>query len=164
MKRWPVVAVVVAGCLVWVLGVVVQPGGRAGADTKPSPSPPSIEFLNEDPHSTAPYSDAVRVGSMLYLAGVLGLDQDGKLVPGGIRPETDQALRNLRHVVEHNGSALDRVVRCTVMLADIRDREAMNEVYAKYFAPQHFPARAAFGTSGLYGGARVEFQCLAVMK
>ena len=133
----------------------------SGAVAEQAPAP---QFLNADPATTAPYSDAVRVGSMLYLAGQLGLDADGKLVPGGITPEAQRTMENLRHTLEHNGSSLDRVVGCLVLLADIRDREAFNAVYQHYFARGRFPARSAFGTSGLYLGARVEISCTAVSR
>jgi 2-iminobutanoate/2-iminopropanoate deaminase len=136
------------------------PFGRVGA----AESPPAPEYLNADAHTTAPFSDAVRVGSMLYLAGQLGLDGDGKLVPGGIKPESERTMENLKRTLEANGSSLDRVVSCLLLLADIRDREAFNEVYAKYFAQGRFPARSAIGTSGLYGGARVELSCTAVLR
>ena len=88
-----------------------------------------IEFLNADPATTAPYSDAVRVGSTLYLAGNLGLDKEGNIVPGGIKAEAEQSLQNLEQVLEGNGSSLDRVASCEVMLADIAERDAFNEVY-----------------------------------
>jgi reactive intermediate/imine deaminase len=130
----------------------------------PSAGTPPPEYLNADPNTSAPYSDAVRVGSMLYLAGQLGLDKDGKLVPGGITPEAEQAMENLKHTLESNGSSLDRVVSCLLLLADIRDREAFNDVYQMYFAKGRFPARSAIGTSGLYLGARMEISCTAVMK
>ncbi|MGH8993429.1 MAG: RidA family protein [Acidimicrobiia bacterium] len=154
MKRWIPVAL--------VLGVasVLVPFARADMHTTTPVEGP--EYLNEDPASTAPYSDAVRVGSTLYLAGNLGLDQDGKLVPGGITPEAEQTMANLQHVLETNGSSLDRVAACEVMLADIAERDAFNEVYKKYWAPGHFPARHAFGVTGLYLGARVEVSCIAV--
>ncbi len=136
------------------------------ADSAPAPSAgtPPPEFINADPDTSAPYSDAVRVGSMLYLAGQLGLDADGKLVSGGITPESERTMENLEHTLESNGSSLDRVVSCLLLLADIRDREAFNAVYQKYFAQGRFPARSAIGTSGLYSGARVEISCTAVMK
>ena len=121
-------------------------------------------WANPDSASVAPYSDAVRVGSMLYLSGNLGLGADGKLVPGGIKPEAEQAMENMKRTLERFGSSMDRVVSCLLLLADIRDREAFNQVYEKYFTPQHFPARAALGTSGLYAGARVEIKCQAVVK
>jgi len=142
------------------------PWGRAGAaeSAAPSDGTPPPEFLNADPDTPAPYSDAVRVGSMLYLAGKLGLDADGKLVPGGITPESERAMENLKETLERNGSSLDRVVSCLLLLADIRDREAFNAVYQRYFQKGRFPARSAIGTSGLYSGARVEISCTAAMR
>ena len=142
------------------------PWDRASAaeSTAPSAGPPPPEYLNADPNTQAPFSDAVRVGSMLYLAGQLGLGKDGKLVPGGITPESERTMENLKHTLERNGSSLDRVVSCLLLLADIRDREAFNDVYSKYFAKARFPARSAIGTSGLYGGARVELSCTAVLR
>ena len=153
-------AVALALAIGTVLGGAVTGLTRVGAED----SPPAPSYLNADPQTTAPYSDAVRAGSMLYLAGNLGLDKDGKLVPGGITAEADRTLQNLKGSLEHNGSSLDRVVSCLVMLADIRDRDAFNDVYKKYWAPGHFPARSAFGTSGLYLGARVEISCTAVVR
>jgi reactive intermediate/imine deaminase len=120
------------------------------------------EYLNADSTSTAPYSDAVGVGSTLYLAGNLGLDKAGKIVPGGITPEAEQAMQNLKTVLEANGSSLDRVATCEVQLADIKERDAFNLVYAKFWKALHFPARHAFGVTGLYLGARVEISCIAV--
>lgn len=119
-------------------------------------------YLNADSTSTAPFSDAVRVGSTLYVAGNLGLDKGGKIVPGGITPEAEQAMENLKAVLERNGSSLDRVANCEVQLADIKERDAFNVVYSKYWKPLHFPARHAFGVTGLYLGARVEIACIAV--
>jgi reactive intermediate/imine deaminase len=164
-KRGLTVALV-AGLVGFGLAGVLPWGDATAAEGAPAPSAgtPPPEYLNADPNTSAPYSDAVRVGSMLYLAGQLGLGADGKLVPGGITPESEQAMENLKHTLESNGSSLDRVVSCLLLLADIRDREAFNAVYQKYFAKGRFPARSAIGTSGLYAGARVEISCTAVMK
>jgi len=117
--------------------------GRAGA----AESGPAPEYLNADPATTSPFSDAVRVGSMLYLAGQLGLDKDGKIVPGGITPESERTMENLKQTLERNGSSLDRVVSCLLLLADIRDREAFNAVYQRYFTGR-FPARSAWEPAG----------------
>jgi|GEM_PF-3686218 len=136
----------------------------AGCGSSSADSAPTVTYLNEDKTSTAPYSDAVRVGSTLYLAGVLGLDKDGKLVGGGITPEAEQTMQNLKHVVELNGSSLDRVTSCDLTLADIKERDAFNQVYQKYWSPLHFPARHALGVTGLYLGARVEIACVAIVK
>jgi 2-iminobutanoate/2-iminopropanoate deaminase len=108
-----------------------------------------------------PFSAAVRVGPMLYLSGQLGTDSAGRLVAGGIGPETAQALANIRALLTAQGSGMDRVVKCTAMLADMAEWPAMNVEYARHF-PAGFPARSAFGTSGLALGARVELECLAL--
>jgi 2-iminobutanoate/2-iminopropanoate deaminase len=112
--------------------------------------------------SALPFSEAVRVGDMLYLSGQLGTDSTGKLVPGGIGPETRQALTNVASILQRHGSSLDQVVKCTVMLADIGEWAAMNEVYLTFFR-SHRPARSAFGTSGLALGARLELECMSAL-
>jgi 2-iminobutanoate/2-iminopropanoate deaminase len=76
-----------------------------------------------------PFSEAVQVGNMLYLSGQLGTDSTGRLVSGGIRAETRQALTNIEAALERRGFTLDQVVKCTVMLVDIGEWAAMNEVY-----------------------------------
>jgi 2-iminobutanoate/2-iminopropanoate deaminase len=108
-----------------------------------------------------PFSSAVRVGNMIYLSGQIG-NRIGtrEVVPGGIGPETRQALGNIRTVLEAAGSSLDRVVKCTVFLADIAEYGAMNEVYASVFAVDP-PARSTVAGSGLALGARVEIECIA---
>ncbi len=110
-----------------------------------------------------PFSEAVRVGDVLYLSGQLGTDSTGQLVPGGIVPETQQALSNVAAALARHGSSLDRVVKCTAMLADIAEWAAMNEVYVTFFR-SHRPARSAFGTSGLALGARLELECMALVS
>jgi 2-iminobutanoate/2-iminopropanoate deaminase len=128
------------------------------------PRPPASEpqFVPVGENSTLPFSAAVKVGRLLYLSGQLGTDSSGKLVAGGIGPETRQTMDNIRAVVERNGSSMDRVVKCLVMLADMSEWGAMNQVYVTYF-PQHLPARSAMGASGLALGARVEIECIAVV-
>ncbi|MEO8880264.1 MAG: RidA family protein [Gemmatimonadaceae bacterium] len=107
-----------------------------------------------------PFSEVVKVGRVLYLSGQLGTDSTGTLAPGGIQGETRQALENIKHVLAANGSSMDDVVKCTVMLADIKEWAAMNEVYVTYF-PKHLPARSAFATNGLVLGGRIELECMA---
>jgi 2-iminobutanoate/2-iminopropanoate deaminase len=108
-----------------------------------------------------PFSDAVRVGDLLFLSGKIGtVPGKTELVPGGIAAETRQTMEHIKATLIANGSSLDRVVKCTVMLADIREWAAMNEVYAQYF-PNHRPARSSFGASGLALNARVEIECIA---
>ena len=113
---------------------------------------------------TRPFSPAVQVGNLLFLAGQIGTSANaqGSVVPGGIRPETRQTMDNIREVLEKSGSSLDRVVKCTVFMADMREWDTMNEEYAKYF-PRNKPARSALGTNGLALGARVEIECIAAV-
>jgi reactive intermediate/imine deaminase len=110
------------------------------------------------------FSEVVRVGDMLYLSGQLGVNASGALVSGGIKAETKQVMDNIRAVLERNGSGMDQVVKCTVMLLDIAERPAMSEVYVSYFAKDRMPARSTFGTTGLALGARVEIECMATVK
>lgn len=108
-----------------------------------------------------PFSDAVRVGNLLFLSGKLGTTADG-LAPGGIAGETRQALENVRASLERHGSSMDRVVKCTVFLADMAEWEQMNEVYVTFFGA-NLPARSALGASGLALGGRVEIECIGVI-
>ena len=128
-----------------------------------APRERGAEFFPLPGSQPLPFSEAVRVGDMLYLSGQLGTDSSGRLVPGGIGPETRQALTNIADVLERHGSSLDQVVKCTVMLADIGEWGAMNEVYVTFFR-SHRPARSAFGTNGLALGARLELECMAVRE
>ena len=140
----------------------------AGCDrSRPSSQPaqlaaPAVQYIpRADNGPVRPFAEAVRVGNMLYLSGQLG-DSAGKIVPGGIQAETRRTLENIKAALERNGSSLDNVVKCTAMLADMSEWPAMNEVYATYF-PKHFPARSAFGTTGLALGARMELECMATV-
>ncbi len=109
-----------------------------------------------------PFSSAVRVGNTLYLSGNLGnVPGSNDLVAGGIGAETRQTMENIKAVLEQFGSSMDRVVKCTVFLADIGEWGAMNEVYRTYFSKP--PARSALGASGLALNARVEIECIATV-
>ena len=135
-------AMLMAGCS--VLGAVG--GGGSG-----SPAPPA------GPH------EAVRQGGgLLFLAGQLGTRDDGTLVPGGVQPETRRALEKIKALVESEGSTMDRVVKCTVFLADIAEWDAMNVEYAKFF-PGRKPARTAVGGIGIPRLGRVEIECVAAV-
>jgi 2-iminobutanoate/2-iminopropanoate deaminase len=126
-------------------------------------TPSRIEYLNSGKILPAglPFSEAVRVGETLYLSGQIGL-QPGtlKVVPGGIRAEATQTMENIRTVLDAHGYTMSDVVKCTVMLADMGEWPAFNEVYREYFRDR-FPARSAFGANGLALGARVEVECIA---
>lgn len=108
-----------------------------------------------------PFSEAVQVDGTLYLSGQLGLDpKTRKLVDGGIRPETKQTMENIKSILAKHGYTMNDVVKCLVMLADIKEWSTFNEEYMPFFT-EHFPARSAFAASGLALNARVEVECIA---
>ncbi|HAO55613.1 MAG TPA: hypothetical protein DCR03_08395 [Gammaproteobacteria bacterium] len=109
-----------------------------------------------------PFSTAVRVGSMLYLSGQLGIDAaTGRLVPGGIEAETDQALKNIEQVLLSLRSNKQHIIRCEVFLADFEEFASMNKAYANFFDGDDLPARSAVAVSGMALDARVEIQAIA---
>jgi 2-iminobutanoate/2-iminopropanoate deaminase len=125
-----------------------------------------IEFLNSGTllPASLPFSEAVRVGSTLYLSGQMGIVPGAlRLVPGGIREEARQTMDNIKATLEAHGAGLRNVVKCTVMLADMNDWTIFNDIYRGYFEDRRFPARSAFGASGLAMGGRVEVECIAVL-
>ena len=142
-----------------VLPAAVVPAGVSAQD-----KPPQVTYIAPaGAAASSPFSPGVRVGQMLYLAGQLGTDSTNRLVPGGIEAETRQTLTNIKTFLEANGSGMDRVVRCLVMLADIAEWGRMNSVYVTFF-PGPKPARSAMGASGLALGARVEIECTATVR
>lgn len=108
-----------------------------------------------------PFSQGIRINGLLFLSGQVGLEPaTGKLVPGGIRAETEQVLRNLAAVLEAAGKSFSDVVRAGVFLTDMGDFSAMNAVYEKQFI-QPYPARTTIAVAALPLGARVEIDLVA---
>ncbi len=108
-----------------------------------------------------PFSELVIAGDTLYLSGQIGnVPGTLDLAEGGIEGESKQVMDNIKTSLEAHGYALTNLVKCTVMLADISEWGAFNGVYKAYFEAGKFPARAAFGASGLALGARVEVDCI----
>ena len=122
-----------------------------------------IEFKNPESFKKLglPFSEAVRAGDLLFLSGQLG-NQPGSLglVEGGVEAETRQTIENIKAVLERNQLSLDRVVKCTLFLADIAEWPKVNAVYKTYFG-ENPPARSALAASGLALDARVEIECIA---
>ena len=137
-------------------------GGKKTPPASETQTP--VEYSSAKTSATRPFSEVVRVGNMLYLSGKLGTDSSGKLAAGGIAAETKQTLENIRATLEANGSSMDHVIKCTVMLADMKEWGEMNSVYTTFFKKDRMPARSAFGTSGLALNARVEIECIAMVK
>lgn len=116
------------------------------------------------PAAIGPYTQAVRVGDLLFTSGQVALDPaTGNIVAGGIVEQTTRVLENLKAVLAAAGLELAHVVKTTVFLKDLKDFAAMNELYATYFAPQGVvaPARSTVQVAALPMDALVEIECIA---
>lgn len=114
------------------------------------------------PAAIGPYSQAVRVGNLVFASGQIPIDpKTGEFVAGGVAEQTEQVMRNLAAVLEAAGSGLDRIIKTTVFLADMNDFAAMNEVYGRYFK-ENPPARATVQAARLPRDARVEIEAIAL--
>lgn len=113
------------------------------------------------PAAIGPYSQAIEVNSFIYTSGQLPIDPTtGTFPEGGIQEQTRQSLENVRNILAEAGVGMENVVKTTVLLSDIADFGAMNEVYAQFFqAP--YPARSAFAVKNLPKGALVEIEVVA---
>lgn len=129
-----------------------------------SAKPPAVEFLNSGKviPTNLPFSEAVKVGDTLYLSGQIGVVPGTlKLATGGLGPESRQAMNNIKSTLEAHGYNMGDLVKCTVMLADMRRWAEFNDIYKTFF-DRRFPARSAFGAHGLALGAQVEVECIAI--
>ena len=113
------------------------------------------------PAAIGPYSQAVKVGSLVFVSGQIPVDPaTGAFAGSDIESQTHQSLKNLKAILEEAGSGLEKVVKTTVFLQDMNDFAAMNGVYAQYFK-EPFPARAAVQVGRLPKDALVEIECVA---
>ncbi len=115
---------------------------------------------HEPTRQNIPFSDAVETNDFLFLAGQIGKDHSkGDLVEGGIKAETKQTIENIQAVLNHHNLDLDDVVKCTVILNDINEFKAFNEVYTQYFTKK--PARTTFAAQHLAVNASIEIEVIA---
>ena len=112
------------------------------------------------PAAIGPYSQAIEVGGLVFASGQLPIDPKTGAFPEGIKAQTRQALTNAQEILKAAGTDMKHVVKTTVLLADIADFAAMNEVYAEFFV-EPFPARSAFAVKSVPKGALVEIECIA---
>jgi reactive intermediate/imine deaminase len=136
---------------------VLMMSSPADAQTRPAVEHFGNPALNGKP---LPFSEAVRVGDVLYLSGQIGIGADGKL-PEGIEAQTKQAMENIGAVLKRAGLTYADVFHCTAFLADMKDWPVFNAVYVPYFPAGKMPARSAFGANGLALGALLEIECQA---
>lgn len=130
--------------------------------TGTSPSGREVISTKDAPAAIGPYSQAIRVGNALYLAGQIPIDPTtGQLVSGGITEQTRQVMENLKAILTAAGFSMSDVVQCRVYLSDLSDYVGMNEVYAGYFKESP-PARAVVQVSGIPRDALLEVMATAI--
>ena len=114
------------------------------------------------PAAIGPYSQAVKAGNTVYVSGQLGIDPStGNFAEGGTEAQTRQSLTNISNILKEAGLSMKNVAIVTVLLADINDFAAVNEIYKDFFeAP--FPARSAFAVAALPKGGKIEIEAIAV--
>lgn len=122
-----------------------------------------IIATSEAPAAVGPYSQAVEAGGMLYISGQLPIDPATKAMPDGVKAQTEQSLKNIAAILKEAGYTKDDVVKSTVLLQNIADFGAMNEVYAAFYT-ENPPARVAYEVAALPLGALVEIETIAVKK
>lgn len=120
-----------------------------------------VKHLNTEKHNdNMPFSEAVRVGDIIFLSGQMGFHPDtGKLAPGGMKGEAIQTMENIKGTVTRLGYSMNDIFKCTVMIADISLWGEFNKVYVTYF-DKPYPARSAFGANGLAEGGAIEVECM----
>ena len=131
--------------------------------SKPATQPKPASFLPEFivPNSrTSPFSPVVKVGNILFVSGQLGTGTGGQ---GGIGAETTAALNRISQLLKQAGSSMERVAKCTVMLDDMKNWNAMNDAYIAFFPADKRPARSSFGATALAQGGHVEIECIATV-
>ena len=112
------------------------------------------------PAAIGPYSQAVRIGDLVFTSGSIPLRPDGSMVDGDVALQTEQVMENLQNVLAAAGTTLAHAVKCTCFLADMNDFAAFNEVYARYFGADA-PARSTVEVARLPRDVRVEVECIA---
>ena len=118
-------------------------------------------FTEKAPAAVGPYSQAIISGNFVFASGQLGIDKNG-VMGDGIAEQTENAVKNLSEVLTAAGSGLDRVVKTTCFLADIKDFAAFNEVYGKYFTEK--PARSLIQAAALPKGSLIEMEVIAEIR
>jgi 2-iminobutanoate/2-iminopropanoate deaminase len=124
----------------------------------------SIITTEGAPAAIGPYAQGVRVGNLIFTAGQCGLDPiSGQAVAGGIKEQTERAIKNIEAVLEAGGSSLGQVVKTTVFLKDMNDFAAMNAVYASFFESdsETLPARTTVEVARLPRNLLVEIEAVA---
>ena len=119
-------------------------------------------YTKNAPEAIGPYSQAVKVGNMIFTSGQIALTADGEFLDEDVKTQTKQVCENLKAVLNEAGAKIENVVKTTIFLSDINDFNDVNEVYGKYFS--HKPARSTVAVKELPKGAKVEIECIAILE
>jgi 2-iminobutanoate/2-iminopropanoate deaminase len=112
------------------------------------------------PAAVGPYSHAVQTAGLIFTSGQLGIDPSANKLREGIEAQTRQALNNLKNVLEHGGSGMDKAVKVTIFLTDLKNFGTVNSIYGEYFTKDH-PARSCVQVAALPLGGLVEIEAVA---
>lgn len=112
------------------------------------------------PSSIGPYSQAVRLGEILFISGQLGIDPANDKLAEGVEKQTRQTLENLKTILEAAGSSLDKIVKTTVFIKDMNNFSVINKIYANYFT-EKYPARCCIEVNRLPKDGQVEIEAIA---
>ena len=121
----------------------------------------TIVSTDKAPAAIGPYSQAVKVGNLLFTSGMIPIDPaTNTLVEGGIEVQAERALENVKALLEASGTSLDKVVKTVVFIKNMDDFAKVNEIYAKYFTSD-FPARSCVEVARLPKDVLIEMEAIA---
>ncbi len=121
-----------------------------------------VYVTDKAPRPVGPYSQVVKAGGFLFLAGQIPLTSENVMNDGDVVAQAHQVMKNLQAVLEKAGATLNQVVKTTIFLEDLNDFEAVNQVYAQYFQ-EPYPARSTIQAARLPKGARLEIDAIAIL-
>jgi 2-iminobutanoate/2-iminopropanoate deaminase len=121
-----------------------------------------VYVTDKAPRPVGPYSQVIKAGGFLFLAGQIPLTSENVMNEGDIVDQAHQVMKNLQAVLEKAGATLHHVVKTTIFLADLNDFEVVNKVYAEYFQ-EPYPARSTVQAARLPKGARLEIDAIAIL-
>jgi len=119
-------------------------------------------YTSNAPEAIGPYSQAIKVGNMIFTSGQIALTPSGEFLDADVKAQTTQVCENLKAVLSASDVSIENVVKTTIFLDDINNFAEVNAVYGKYFA--HKPARSTVAVKELPKGAKVEIECIAVVE
>ncbi|HAB60665.1 MAG TPA: reactive intermediate/imine deaminase [Lachnospiraceae bacterium] len=124
----------------------------------------TIISTDKAPQAIGPYSQAVEVNGMIYTSGMIPINPaDGTLITGAVEEQAEQALMNLKALIEESGSSMDKVVKTTVFIKDMNDFAKINEVYARYFT-DNYPSRSCVEVARLPKDVLIEIEAIAIKQ